>query len=390
MNRQDLNKRKNELLTQQDAVLNTALEAKRILTDAEEVNFKNAELEIANINQTLVRFDNISKGRSELALPTSQIVVPTEKTSKGLFSADYQKNFWNALKNRQFTNAALGEGGTTDGGYLVPITVDSTIVPLAPQESSVRKLALVIPTQNDIKLPAQLTKTLAAAKAESRSSDHPFTGTAPSFTQVTLSAFMAGALVPVTLELAQDVPALQPFLIADLSRGINNFEENAFVNGSGSGEPEGILTGADAGQTAHLSAAASLDMLGTLNANYYNNASWLMHRQTGIAFRKAQLAANQFNQYWERVGTQDYLHGFPVFYSAAMPVYAASPAVNGAIAFGDFKTAVTIGDRGGSGIAVTVDSITQLINGKINVFGYRRTDSRVRVSEAVKVWIVNG
>jgi HK97 family phage major capsid protein len=131
-------------------------------------------------------------------------------------------------------------------------------------------------------------------------------------------------------------------------------------------------------------------MLGTLRAAYYDNASWLMHRQTGIAFRKKQLTDNQFNQYWTTVGKQDYLHGFPVFYSSAFPVYSASPAVSGAIAFGDFNTAMTIGDRGGPALAISVDSITELKNGKINVLGYRRTDSRVRVSEAVKIWTVNG
>ena len=64
--------------------------------------------------------------------------------------------------------------------------------------------------------------------------------------------------------------------------------------------------------------------------------------------------------------------------------------MNGAIAFGDFQTAFTIGDRGGPGIVVSVDNVTELKNGKINVIGYRRSDSRVRVSEAVKIWTING
>lgn len=390
MDRKELNKRKAELLASQEAMINRASEAKVKLTDSEEEQFTAATAEITEINTTVDRMEAIAKGKAELNLPTSQPVISDSVKNNNKLSDEYMSAFYSSFSTRRFVNAALGEGGTTDGGYLVPITVDGTIVPLAPQESSLRKLALVIPTANDIKLPAQLSKTIAASKAESRTSNHAFTGTSPSFTQVTLSAYMAGALVPITLELAQDVSALQPFLTADITRGITNYEEDKFVNGSGSGEPQGILNGAAAGQTSSLTAAHSLDMLGEVPAGYLNNASWLMHRQTGITFRKTQLAANQFANYWTNEGSQEFLHGYPVFYSSAMPVYSASPSVTGAIAFGDFRTAMTIGDRGGPGISVSVDSVTQLVNGLINVLGYRRTDSRVRVEEAVAVWLVNG
>lgn len=391
---QELNARKQDLVAKQESMITAAeATADKQMSEAQELEYQAVEKELANLATTLSRVEAITKGKKEVAEPTSKIIIPgaSKNFGKKLFTDEYQENFWNAFKNPKtsFNNAALGEGGTTDGGYLVPITVDGTIVPLAPQEASLRKLALVITTENDIKLPAQASKTIAAAKAESRSSDHAFAGTSPSFTQVTLSAFMAGVQVPITIELAQDVKALEPFLTGDITRGMNNYEENAFVNGSGTGEPQGILTGATAAQTGALTASLSLDFIGKLPAGYFANASFLMHRQTGISFRKAQLTANQFTNYWTTVGNQDYLHGYPVYYSAAMPVFVASPLVTGAIAFGDFKTAMTIGDRGGPGISISVDAVTQLVNGKIIVLGYRRSDSRVRVAEAVNVWTIN-
>lgn len=298
MNTQELNKRKRDLLASQEATLNSAQEAKRKLTDAENNSFNDATAEIADIDQTLQHMEAIAKGKASLTQATSQIVIPSVSDSaiKKAFSNEYHEAFYNQFKNagRGIYNTALGEGGTTDGGYLVPITVDGTIVPLAPQETALRQLAKVIPTTNDIKLPAQGAKTIAAAKAESRTGDNAFGGTAPSFTQVTLSAFMAGAIVPVTIELAQDIPALQEFLNQDISDGILVYEDNKFVNGSGSGEPQGVLTGAIAAQTAALSADAGLDLVGKLNPRYYANASWLMNRQTGINLRKKQIDANQF------------------------------------------------------------------------------------------------
>lgn len=402
MNRKELNQRKNELLNQQDAVLRACEEAKREMTSAEEENFGTAKKEIESINAKLERIDFVAKNRGEIAQPTSQIEAPisgkameTRNAKRSSFSNEYSDvfygNFQNILTGR-FVNAALGEGGTTDGGFLVPITVDGTIVPLAPQETTLRQLAKVIPTTMDIKLPAQAAKTVAAAKAESRTGNNAFGGTAPTFTQKTLSAFMAGAVVPVTIELAQDVPALQEFLNQDISDGILVYEDDKFVNGSGSGEPEGVLTGATAAQTAALSADAGLDLIGKLNPRYYGNAQWLMNRQTGINLRKKQLDANQFLPFWTNVNGVDYFHGFKVNYSAAVPVFdgTASPVVDGKIVFGDFKAGMVIGDRGGSGIAVKVLDQTSILNGVLDVLGYRRTDSRVRLAQALQVWTING
>lgn len=401
MSIQILNTRKNELCDQMDKVVNAAAEAKRSLTKAESEQIETFTNEVMDLDKQIKTLAFTAAGRAEMSKPTSQIVVPQTETLKpGQLSAEYRDAFLASFKGgasavrgnlSKFVNAALGEGGTTDGGYLVPtIGPEGAIIALAPQEASLRKLALVISTTNDLKIAAQATKSTVSAKAESRAANHAFASTNPAFAQVTLGAYMAGAYVPVTFELAQDVAALQPFLTADLARGVNNFDEHNFVNGSGSGEPQGILAGADAGQTSALTAEKSLDFTGVLNAAYYSNAQWLMHRLTGIQFRKQQLTDNQFIQYWQTVGGVDYLHGFKVNYSSAMPVYVASPAVNGAIAFGDFAQAMVIGDRGGPALQVVTDNITQLENGVIRVYGYRRTDSRVRLPEAVKIWTVNG
>jgi HK97 family phage major capsid protein len=393
MNSQVLNSRKNELLNAQEAMLNAAQESKSKLTAAQEETFANHTAEITSIDQTLTRMEAIAKGKREVGAPSTEVFVPKEtKSGKKQFSAEYHEAFWARFKNRNFQNTTnLNEGSNANGDYLVPVTLDGTIVSLAPLESAMRKLALVIPTEMDIKLPAQLSKTTAVAKAESLTvTDASFGGAAPTFTQVTLGSHMAGSVVPVSFELAQDVPALQAFLNADILRGIQNYEEIKFINGNGTTEPQGILTGATAALTAALSASASLDFIGDLNSAYYDNASFLMNRKTGIAFRKTQLSANQFNAYWTVVGKQDYLHGFPVFYSTQMPVFAASPFVSGAIAFGDFKTAAVIGDRGGSAVSIKILDQINALNGVIQVLGYRRTDQRVRVAEAVQIWTVNG
>ena len=52
--------------------------------------------------------------------------------------------------------------------------------------------------------------------------------------------------------------------------------------------------------------------------------------------------------------------------------------------FGDFKRAYVIGDRGGSGINVKVLDQPLASQGILQLLAYRRTDGRVRRSEAVR------
>jgi HK97 family phage major capsid protein len=270
-----LAKRNLELYNAVEKLLNAATESKRTLTAAENEQISTMTAEIEANEKSIKLYDITAAGKAALNAPGSELVITnTEQVrmlGKQKFSAEYSDAFFGSVLTKKFTNAALGEGGTTDGGYLVPtIGPEGQIVALAPNEASMRKLALVIPTTNDIKFAAQSTKSVAAAKAESRSTNHAFSSTQPAFAQKTLSAFMSGAYVPVTLELAQDVPALSIFLPADLARGVNNFEEDKFVNGSGSGEAEGILTGGTAAQTAALSGDAALDLTGGKKSNKTN------------------------------------------------------------------------------------------------------------------------
>jgi HK97 family phage major capsid protein len=129
----------------------------------------------------------------------------------------------------------------------------------------------------------------------------------------------------------------------------------------------------------------TLDILSKLNAVYHPGASFLMSRATSIILRKAQAEANLFAPVWTRVGTQDFLHGYPVAYSQYLPTAArgATPLL-----FGDFKRGYVIGDRGGSGINVKVLDQPLATQGQIVLLAYRRTDGRVRRSEAIQEYTI--
>ena len=338
--------------------------------------------------------------------PRSDYRVP-----KKTFSPDYVNDFFTMIKTKGtqigpnlsegadglggyalpgFTkpSAALYEGSNTGGGYAVPITVDDQIVPLAPSELSVRRLAQVIPTANDILIPQKASFGTASYKAESGSSTNLFTESDPTLSQIRLSAFMAGIQETVSWELAQDVPAFQAFAVDDMILAQQMFEENWYINGTGTNQAQGLIGNVGAGVVEEpdsngnmVSIAGTLDLLSKLNAVYHPNASWLMARPTGVILRKAQMESNLFFQAFTRVDGQDYLHGFPVYYSGAMPAATRGSAP---ILFGDFKRGYIIGDRGGAGINVKLLDQPLATAGQIILLAYRRTDGRVRRSEAIQ------
>jgi HK97 family phage major capsid protein len=137
--------------------------------------------------------------------------------------------------------AALYEGAEGSGGYVVPSMVDQQIVPLAPPDEGVRSVAMVIPTVMDVRIPIKGSFGIAGAKAESGATSNTFPETDPTLGQFTLSAFMAGIKETISWELAQDVPNFQSFAVSDMIAAQQIYEGNLYVNGTGTGQAQGLL-----------------------------------------------------------------------------------------------------------------------------------------------------
>jgi len=264
-----------------------------------------------------------------------------------------------ALPSLTGMSAALYEGtggsSTTAGGYAVSVPTDGLIVPLAVPDLGVRAVAKAIPTATDIKIPAQNSFGTAGIKAESGSSQNLFSESDPALSQFTLSAWMMGLTNTVSWELLQDVGMFQEFAVRDLINAVDINEDNFFVNGTGTSQPQGLVgnvgTGTGAAYAVESTGAylldSTIDAVGTLKGAYYANAGWLMSRATATAIRRAQIQANLFAPVWTREGGRDYLHGFPVTYSQAMPALpTATTAGVTPILFGSFQDGYIIGDRG--------------------------------------------
>src|SRR6185437_1240612 len=150
--------------------------------------------------------------------------------------------------------AASYEGGSGTGAPVVPSFVDSNnVVELAPTETGVRKLATIIPTVADLKIPRKTGFGSVALKAEGDGTgDNLFTDSDVTLDQFTLSAFMVGGSHTLSWELLQDVNSFQSFAVNDLLLELGIFEDNKFLNGNGTGQPQGLLGNVGAGVTGVL------------------------------------------------------------------------------------------------------------------------------------------
>jgi HK97 family phage major capsid protein len=340
----------------------------------------------------LAKFDHIPRSPALLEMRASTGPSPERViTTKTRFTPGYHAELFHYLRTgHRGMEAALYEGASVQGGYAATIEVDREIVPLAPTDFAVRQLARQINlTTTSVLVPQKAAITpLSQLKGETNA----FPSGQPTLSQFTATPAMVGVQMATSLQALEDIPGFQAFLQDDASLAMQEEEESLFLSGTGSGQPQGILGNTGAGVTEEpdtngnaVSISGTLDLIGQLNAMYQPNASWLMSRPTSIVIRKAQVEQNLFFPAWTRVGAQDFLHGYPVHYSADMPTAARG---NTPVLFGDFKAGYLIADMGGPAIRVKVIEQYLASQGVIYLLFFRRTDGRVRRSEAIQQYNV--
>jgi HK97 family phage major capsid protein len=395
VNTQELQTQYDTALAKADGIISAAERQKRQLTSFEQqavdtslkaANDLKPKIAAAKAKDSPVR--TTAELRAELAkVPRTPHLSDSyhrgTKMMPKTLSADYFAGFYKYVPTG-IVHASLVEGTNTAGGYAIPIVVDDQIVPLAPQDSTIRRLATVIATKSDIKFGRATTRGAAASKSETAS----FAVSVQTLDQFELSAFPVGAQTDVSVELATDADFFVTFVLSDMVTAFLEFEEAKFMSGSGSGEPQGLVGNIGTGVTTEpdssgnlVSAAAIRSLLGTLKETYHENASFVMQRATSLIIRAAQVQSGLFEPVWTRVGKQEYLHGYPVAFSSVAPTAARG---NTPVLFGDFKSGYLVGDRGGSALVMKVIDQTQAASGIVTLLGYRRTDARVRRAEAIQ------
>jgi HK97 family phage major capsid protein len=153
---------------------------------------------------------------------------------------------------------AMTEGTGSAGGYLVPDEVSSELLALRQQDAVLRGLFSRVDVQSDTLRIASVTGGLSAGwvaeLAAKPSSDM-------TFAEISAGVFTAAGLAIVSNQLLADATrSIDTLINSDLAKRLRNLEEVAFINGTGSGQPTGIL-GTSGVQTETLTSTDIEDLL---------------------------------------------------------------------------------------------------------------------------------
>jgi HK97 family phage major capsid protein len=159
---------------------------------------------------------------------------------------DYKRKLFNALARPQ--NASLSERLPAEGGFLVPEVLRSEILMVALEQAVVRPRARVIPMDSlRVPLPtiddtSHASNVYGGVAAYWTAEGATLSATAPSFGRLDLEARKLTAYTTIPNELLQDsITPLDTWFNMFFPRAMAWFEDVAFISGTGTGEPQGIL-----------------------------------------------------------------------------------------------------------------------------------------------------
>jgi HK97 family phage major capsid protein len=195
-------------------------------------------------------------------------------------------------------------------------------------------------------------------------------------------------LVRVSLQLLQDSGVdIEAFLTRKLGERLGRVTNRHYTTGTGIGQPEGIVTGAQVGKTAASQTAITydeaLELVHSVDAAYRDagNPNWMFNDLALVAFRK--LKDGQQRPLWQpsiQAGVPDLFLGYPYVINNHMPEPAAEAKP---IAFGDFAAAYVIRDVLGIQQLRLEERYADFL--QVGFLAFLRTDGRVQDSGAVKV-----
>ena len=364
---------------------------KGVLSAEDGETYDRMEKDITDLTKEIERLNRQKAIEDELAKPTARPLAgqpmkpeDNEPEKKGRYSHQYAKDMLTAMRSnfRQVSNV-LQEGTDADGGYLVPEEWDSRLIDVLDEENVMRGLATVITTSGEHKINIAGTKPAAAWIEEGGA----LTFGDAKFDQKMLDAHKLHVAIKVTEELLYDNAFnLESYITTQFGKAIANAEEDAFLNGDGSGKPYGIFDATKGGHVAVELAGTTiktddiLSLIYALKRPYRKNASFILNDSTLAAIRK--LKDNNGAYIWQpsyQAGEPDRICGYVAHTSAYCNGLEAGKS---GIAFGDFSY-YNIGDRG----TRSFQELRELFagNGMIGYVAKERVDGILVLPEAVQI-----
>jgi len=390
----ELRGRRAQLIKDADAIVAAAQAEGRSMTSEEKSKFEAIEADARGLKQEIEIIERNAELKKEIAAMEGEARAAAPKANAASAFGKYLRHGFSALTAEeramvQKRGTATQVAGTDNlGGYLVPQEFSNELNVATAFTGEVERLAkklntasgglLDYPTLNDTATDANLVTEAGAVTVQDMT-----------FGNAQLSAYNYSSLVRVSQQLLQDSAFdLNSFLVEAMGERIARATNAAFTTGTGSSQPQGIVTGSALGKTAAGASAIVaddiLDLIYSIDPSYRNKPGFglMAHDNIIAAVRALGLgSANDFPIFIPsmEVGQPDRIFGVPVYVNNDMQSSIATGTKTMVAA--DFSQFVV---RNAGGIQMLRLNERFADELEVGFVSWKRSDSKVLNSAAVK------
>jgi HK97 family phage major capsid protein len=361
-------------------------------------------LEIDAIDAQIKRVNDVNAKVAEDALKEN-VIVAAERIGKDKKSRDnelYAKwlrggdnainsEDWSYIRNTMSTTT------TTEGGYTVQSNVAATLIDALKEYGGMRATSTILQTAqgNPLSFP---TSDGTSEVGEWIAQNVTATGADPSFGTVALNVFKASSkIVAVPYELLQDSTIdIEAFVAGRLAARLGRITNTGYTVGTGSGQPNGIVTAASTGVTAANSSSqvtaitydSIIDLIHSVDPAYRaRRCTFMMNDASVKVIRKVKDGQSRplFVPGYEvgvPGGAPDTLCGYPIVVNQDVAVMAASAK---SVVFGDLASYYIRDAMEVTLFRFTDSAYTKL--GQVGFLGWMRTGGNLLDTAAVKLFV---
>lgn len=370
--------------------VNTTNEA--IEEKVSEIVSKKLEENGIDLNKKYTR-DIIQK--MEYAVPVYKNVYSNTRYGRDQLSPE-MKQFIHFMRTGEKVNKAMVEGTPSAGGYLVPEEFEAEVIRKLTNDVAVRRAGARVFTMssNRLEVPTETARNSGGWVAEGSA----YTQQDTALGQVALTPYKYTRLIQTSEELLEDSAVnLADYFATVFAEDFSEAEDKAFLEGTGSGQPTGILTDTnittnDPTGTTFGDANATFspdDVIAhfySLRAPYRRNAVWIVNSTSAQTLRTMKDGNGQY--IWTDSAPGGIANGEPA-QLLGRPVIVtdniSDDATNGnRIILGDFRYYL-IGQRRGLTIMRSDDYAFN--TGHVTFRASLRVDGKVAQAEAFKILI---
>lgn len=363
----ELTQRRTALWGEQKRMLDTAEAAQRDLTPAEDAEYRALGERIENIDARLTDLNDQAKRTNAATGAFARLGGGVRRTQAETELADDFRSMilennprpinvqWENARSAYQPGLEARDLVTTSPANMSPVSFYGQLVEHMVENSAVlRAGATLLTTSSGETLRVPRTTALSTAAIVAEAGTIPDSD--PTLSSVALGAYKYGFKVQVSTEMVQDSGVDLPgYLAREAGQAIGLGLGNHLINGTGSGQPRGVLLDATAGATGPTGTATSFgaqgtagqgtdllyDLFGSLAEPYVvqPGTGWVLRNATLTAIRKLKTGTAGEIVGGEFVGpgpagASGEMIGKPAFVDPYVPAMAANAK---SVLFGDWS-----------------------------------------------------